>query len=144
MSTPIYSTVYHPTDAVFRGVPILLRLVTGEEIIATVYRKNDYYIVERPLLTAAVITIDTVSLKFVRWIPLSENVCYAIGGHHVVTIATLSPMLIPAYKKHADRLYALIAEVLPDGHSPSQEPPSKGPFTHFMWNDRVQEESLVN
>ena len=143
MSTHIYSTDHHHTDVLFGGTPALLRLVTGEEIIATAYNRQDYYIVERPLLTEAVIT-TTVSLKFVRWIPLSENVNYAIGAHHVVTIATLSPMLVPAYKKHADRLYASIAEALPDGHSPSQEPPSKGPFTHFMWNDRVQEESLVN
>lgn len=143
MSTPIYCTIHHPTDAVFGGVPILLRLVTGEEIIGTVYRRHDYYVIERPLLTEAVIT-DTVSLKFVRWIPLSENVDYAIAGHHVVTLASLSPMLIPAYKKHAARLYASIAEALPAGHSPSQEPPSKGPFSHMMWNDKVQEESLVN
>lgn len=112
-STPVVSNVPKTPSRLYSGRPAIFRLGTSEEIIGVAMLvHNDtwgwHYKITRPLRVVTTISNenDEVSIRFVRWIPLSEATVYSINAEQVVTVTRLSPVLIPEYQKQANKFYS--------------------------------------
>jgi len=97
----------------YSGRPAIFRLATSEEIIGVAMLEHNnmwgwHYKITRPLRVVSAIsaTNDEVSIRFVRWIPLSEATVYSINAEQVITVTRLSPVLIPEYQKQAKKFYS--------------------------------------
>lgn len=64
-----------------------LKLVTGEEIIALVSKtKDNYYVIEIPLLLVQVYEGNSYSFQFKEWFPLSDDNVVTMNKGHVISL----------------------------------------------------------
>lgn len=115
-------------EPVFDGMPVIIRLTTGTDILCMLYQSKDEtdlrMIMERPLriiseeLAAPLQnsnsadrvksgeTIYTkVRTRFDRWMTLSDAAMFPIFSDHVISIAPLSTEYVNAYMEWAEQLY---------------------------------------
>lgn len=107
-------------EPLYHGMPVMVRLVRGEDILCIVYKsledEDDRMVLERPLL----LTVDPVDpnlgetaktvyarvrTRFERWMPFSDANMFPIYGDHVLSIAPLTDDFVNAYMEWADQLY---------------------------------------
>jgi hypothetical protein len=120
-------------DAVFNGIPVIVRLITGDDIICVLYqRTNDAddprMFMERPLrLLVAEIGIEPaaettigktntlyskVRTRFDRWIPMTDATMFPVFPDHIVSIAPIADQYVHPYMEWADQLYQYPEELV--------------------------------
>lgn len=126
----------------FDGMPVVLRLVTKEELLALVYysENDDRFMLERPLTIhyentevmdnlEANVNITRVRTRFERWITLSDSIYFPVLIDHILTIAPLAETIMNTYVDWANKLYTpsdkisireLKSSRVDDPHSPPQ------------------------
>lgn len=126
----------------FDGLPVVLRLMSHEEILAIVYYSDDddRFMLERPLLVSYETTetineieqktsLTRIRTRFERWITLSDAIYFPVYLDHVLTVAPLAEPVMNTYIEWADRLYTS------SGNLNIREIKSSGPFTNFVPGD---------
>lgn len=119
MSDP-HSPLEQGFEPIYSGTPVLVRLITSEEILTVAYHStNDSRIMlERPIAivfetteksiepqTDPSFNISRVRTRFERWIHLSDAFIFPVYLDHILTIAPLANSIIEAYIEWADKLY---------------------------------------
>lgn len=116
MSNPLDDNHFKP---LFDGMPIVLRLINGEEVLAVVYHNpdDDRVMLERPLAIhfensetqdnpLEQMNITRVRTRFERWVPLSSSEYFPIYLDLIMTMAPLADTILEAYIEWAEKLYA--------------------------------------
>lgn len=118
-------------EPVFNGMPVIVRLTTGDDILCVLYQSQDVsdtrMIMERPLRVifeevARPAPQDTtphtdtktiytrIRTRFDRWMSLTDVALFPIFSDHVISIAPLSEQYVNAYIDWADQLYAPLSD----------------------------------
>lgn len=125
-----------PSDAadlepVFDGIPVLVRLITGVDLICVLYQRTTddedmRMFMERPL-RLFMDEIDTepapdpaerrskvlyskVRTRFDRWMPMTTATIFPIYPDHMLSIAPLADQYIQPYMEWANQLYEYTPE----------------------------------
>ena len=117
----------------FEGAPVLLRLTTGQDLIAVVFQADDEedddiesigvrVILQRPVIATvrAILpsvgdqTTETVKLALEPWMPLSSSSMFPIYTDHVLCIAPLVPAAEEEYDIVAQSFYGDVTDNDPD------------------------------
>jgi hypothetical protein len=127
----------------FDGVPVMLRLVTGQDLIAVVYEpddsdeEDDRLILQRPVLAtvrAIVATGDsdteTVRVAMEPWMPLSASEMFPLYTDHVMCIA---PIVEAAKKEYETVCVAFYGE--PVGADPDSPEDIHKSYIDFLFHN---------
>lgn len=105
-------------EPIYSGLPLIIRLITGEEIICTAYKPTDpedlTILLDKPIT----ITLDTssardarsgekptIKAKYSRWIPLGADSIYTIFSDNILIITPLDRTFVSMYKTWSTKLY---------------------------------------
>lgn len=117
-------------EPVFNGMPVIVRLTTGEDILCILYQSQDIsdgrMVMERPLrviseevppsssdnrstsYTKGLYT--RIRARFDRWMVLTDVPLFPVFSEHVISIAPLSDHYVNTYIEWADQLYAPLVD----------------------------------
>lgn len=140
MSSPLDDSNFQP---LFDGMPIVLRLINGEEVLAVVYHspEDDRLMLERPLAihfenaettdkALDHLNVTRVRTRFERWVPLSSAEYFPIYLDLIMTMAPLADSILEAYIEWAEKLYEkaiTFREVTPQPSDPPESFPPQLP-----------------
>lgn len=115
-------------EAVFDGVPVLVRLISQDDIICVLYHRpdddNETMLMERPLrlimdevATEAKkkdrnihVSYSKVRMRFDRWMPMTSATMFPIYTDHVLSIAPVADQFINSYMEWANQLYDVMSD----------------------------------
>lgn len=120
------STPLENYNLVYNGEPVVIRLITGEDVLCIAYipkdEMDDRLLVIRPVHVSlrqvspspTDPTIDKAletqyRPSFSRWIAFSGNEVFPISAHNIMTIAPLSALMSALYIQWAGKLYEVPA-----------------------------------
>ncbi len=110
-------------EAVFDGVPVLVRLISQDDIICVLYHRpeddSETMLMERPLRLIVDeigteskekprnvhVSYSKVRMRFDRWMPLTSATMFPIYTDHVLSIAPIADQFINPYMEWANQLY---------------------------------------
>lgn len=108
----------HGYEPIYDGMPMLVRLITGEELLSVAYhsKQDDRILLERPILIlmensetlpdhATKLSLTRVRTRFERWLYLSDAFLFPVYTEHVLTLAPLAEPFIEAYIEWSEKLY---------------------------------------
>lgn len=144
----------NPSDleSVFDGIPVLVRLVSGDDVICVLYQRdtNDdlRMFMERPLRLfmneiemeptgdRKTVRYSKVRTRFDRWMPMTDATMFPIYPDHILSIAPLADQYIHPYMEWANSLYEaheVLLETM-EKETPSAEDVRKSYFDFFLHN----------
>lgn len=109
-------------EAVFDGMPVVVRLISRDDIICVLYHRTDddpTMMMERPLRLIIdehigdskkeggrlQMLYSKVRIRFDRWMPMTTATMFPIYNDHVISIAPISDQFINSYAEWANQLY---------------------------------------
>lgn len=103
-------TEYKP---LYNSSPVVVKFITGDEIICTAYRHRENYgvMICNPLVLTFKAEesrdsgITQIKAKFSRWLLLTDDNAHFIESGMVITVALLSPLLVSEYLTWSVNLY---------------------------------------
>lgn len=121
--------------ALYDGAPVIVRLITGEEILTVAYHStdDDRMMLERPIAVQYEsleqtsdmqddLNVSRVRTRFERWLSMSDALMFPVYLDHVLTIAPLADNIVQAYVEWAEKLYdhgVVFRELQQVGHDSS-------------------------
>lgn len=129
-------------EAIFDGVPVVVRLVNDDDILCVLYQStlpdDERMFMERPL-RVVVDEVDSdlqespthqrtqvmysqVRTRFDRWMAFTSATMFPVYTDHILSIAPLADRYIQSYVSWADQLYELYTE--PTSSLTERETPS--------------------
>ncbi len=121
------SNITPQLEALFDGVPVMVRLISRDDIICVLYQRpdndNQTMLMERPLHLIidevnadasdkdhrrAHISYSKVRIRFDRWMPLTSATMFPIYTDHVLSIAPIADQYINSYMNWANQLYDIV------------------------------------
>ena len=120
-------------EAVFDGVPVVVRLLSQDDIICVLYQRPDdddgVMLMERPLRLimdeiateprekdrSLHVSYSKVRMRFDRWMPMTSATMFPIYTDHVLSIAPVADQFINPYMEWANQLYDVMSDPT---HSP--------------------------
>lgn len=128
---------------IYDGVPVLVRLISGDELLAVAYHSeaDSRMMLERPIAIIfedpelspdfdQELNLTRVRTRFERWVSLSDALVFPIYLDHVVTVAPLADTFVQAYLEWADKLYehaVAFRETQPNTRLPENNFPEQYP-----------------
>lgn len=129
---------YDELEPLFHGLPVLVRLITGDDILCILFQRTESpsneqhdtrLYMERPLRlymqetepdSAAPTSpvrertiMSTVRTRFDRWMPFTAALVYPIYPDHILSIAPISDQYTNSYIGWADQLYEELPHASP-------------------------------
>lgn len=111
----------------FDGAPVLLRLVTGQDLIAIVFQTDDdeddgRLILQRPVVATVRAILpaagdsktETVRMALEPWMPLSASAMFPIYSEHVLCVAPVVEAAETEYESVAQAFYGDTTDNDPD------------------------------
>lgn len=123
--------------ALFEGLPAVVKLVTGETVIAVVLVDDDQdqYVLDRPLVLTTRMSPDDPDVtvaRIERWVPPSGEVLFPLYADLIVSMTLTTDALVPNYFRWADALYAPLVEALERRqHAPQESEPDEQDYPLF-------------
>lgn len=130
-------------EAVFGGVPVIVRLLTQDDVLCVLYQPRDAndsrMFMERPLRIVMEemgvesseegphrerVLVSKVRARFDRWMPFTTAAMFPLYNDHVMSIAPVADQYIPSYIEWADRLYTYQPEVSSPRHATEKLEPT--------------------
>lgn len=141
----------------FDGVPVIVRLVSADDIICVLYHRgtedDPRIYMERPLRVimdelateplndrprSTSVLYSRVRSRFERWMPFTTATIFPIYNDHVLSIAPMADQYIQGYVEWANQLYAtdteLPANSLMEKAEPTREDVQKSYFDFILHN----------
>ena len=121
-------------DPLFSGMPCLIRLTSGQEVMAVAYVTNDHFFQRNgwsQFLLECPLIILSNPLRVVRWVPLSQDSVFSINKTEIMFMAQLIPSMINAYMTWAGKMYGEAGPEEPSGEELEQlhQMPTNVPLT---------------
>ena len=113
----------------FDGSPVLLRLVSGQDLIAVVFQADTEddddvgrFILQRPVVATVRAIIpsvgdaktETLRMALEPWMPLSSSAMFPIYSEHVLCVAPIVEAAETEYESVADAFYGDATDNDPD------------------------------
>lgn len=117
------------------GVPALIKLASGEEIIGLLYDRpadSRHYYIERPVKIRSRVDLRQQHRRttFEAWVtPLANESLIPVAAGLIILVATLKPTMLTSYSKWANQLYGPLTGV--DGGTLAEQFQTHAQWTQF-------------